>query len=110
MVEKLLLARLLLDSLATKTDLRKFKSGLDSLSEGLDETYDEVLSTILVQHPDYVALARKVLYWVFYAVRPITVKEIQHALAVEPHDTSVGEDSVVDEELLVSVCTGIITI
>ena len=68
------------------------------------------MSRILAQHPDYVALARKVLYWVFYAVRPLTVKEIQHALAVQPEDSSIDEDNIVDEELLVSVCTGIITI
>ena len=99
-----------LDSLTTKTDLRKFKIGLQSLPEGLDDTYDEVMSRILAQHPDYVALARKVIYWVFYAVRPLTLKEVQHALAVEPNDTSLDEDSIVDEDLLVSVCTGIITV
>ena len=109
-MERFLLARLHLDSLATKTDLRKFKNGLNSLPEGLDETYDELMSRVLAQHPDHVALARKVLYWVYYAARPMTVKEIQHALAIEPGDTSFQEDSIVDEELLVSVCTGIITV
>lgn len=108
--ERFLQARLHLDSLTTKTDLRKFKAGLNSLPEGLDETYDEVMSRTLAQHPDYVALARKVIYWVFYAVRPLTLQEIQHALAVEPDDTFLEEDSIVDEELLVSVCTGIITV
>lgn len=99
-----------LDSLITKTDLRKFKAALNSLPEGLDETYDEVMRRTQAQHPDYVALARKVIYWVFYAVRPLTLKEIQHALAVEPDDTFLDEDSIVDEELLISVCTGIITV
>ena len=55
-------------------------------------------------------MARKVIYWVFYAVRPLTLEEIQHALAAEPYDTSLEEDSIIDEELLVSVCTGIITV
>lgn len=109
-MQRFLQARLHLDSLFTKTDLRKFKAALNSLPEGLDETYDEVMSRTLAQHPDYIALARKVIYWVFYAVRPLTLKEIQHALAVEPDDTFLDEDSIVDEELLISVCTGIITV
>ena len=58
---------------------------------------------------DQATLARKVLYWVFYASRPLTILEIQHALAVETGDTNLDEDNIPEEGLLLSVCNGLIT-
>ncbi|KAH0538579.1 hypothetical protein FGG08_004829 [Glutinoglossum americanum] len=105
-----LLARLHLDSIATKTNLRDVKLALKYLPEGLDTTYDKVIQRINGQDSGRATLASKVLCWIFYAVRPLTVKEIQHALAVEPNDTCLGEDGLTDEAILVSVCAGIVTI
>ena len=61
------------------------------------------------QHPDQAALARKVLYWIFYASRPLTILEIKHALAVETGDSSLDEDNIPEEGLLLSVCNGLVT-
>ncbi len=61
------------------------------------------------QHIDQATLARKVLYWVFYASRPLTILEIQHALAVETGDTNLDEDNIPEEGLLLSVCNGLVT-
>ena len=61
------------------------------------------------QHADKATLARKVLSWVFHASRPLTILEIQHALAVEAGDTTLDEDNIPEEELLLSVCNGLVT-
>ncbi len=61
------------------------------------------------QHIDQATLARKVLSWVFYASRPLTILEIQHALAVETGDTILDEDNLPEEGLLLSVCNGLVT-
>lgn len=98
-----------MESLTTKTTLRKLKDALTALPEGLDKTYDETMERINSQHPDQVTLARKVLCWVFHAFRPLTVLEIQHALAVETNDSMLDEDKIPEQELLLSVCNGLVT-
>lgn len=99
-----------MDSLTSKNTLRKLKSALHSLPEGLEKTYDEVWHRIKAQNPDDAELAARVIYWVFHASRPLTIAEIQHALAVEPGDTFLDEDNIPNEEVLVSVCAGIILV
>ncbi|KAI9766660.1 MAG: hypothetical protein M1839_004783 [Geoglossum umbratile] len=105
-----LLVRLHFDSLATKTNVRQIKSALKSLPAELYETYDDVISRINGQDADHAALARKVLSWIFHAARPLTIKEVQHALAVEPGDTDLEEDGITDPINMLSVCRGIATI
>ncbi len=61
------------------------------------------------QHPDQATLARKVLCWVFHTSRPLSMAEIQHALAVEPGDSALDEDNIPERELLLSVCNGLVT-
>ena len=98
-----------MESLITKTTLRKLKDALTALPEGLDKTYDETMERINSQHPDQATLAKKVLCWVFHAFRPLTVLEIQHALAVETGDSMLDEDNIPEQELLLSVCSGLVT-
>lgn len=98
-----------MESLTTKTTLRKLKDALIALPEGLDKTYDETMERINSQHPDQATLARKVLCWVFHAFRPLTVLEIQHALAVETGDSMLDEDNIPEQEMLLSVCNGLVT-
>lgn len=82
---------------------------MTALPEGLNNTYDEAMERIESQHPDQATLARKVLCWVFYASRPLTMLEIRHALAVETGDSALDEDNIPEEDLLLSVCNGLVT-
>lgn len=93
----------------TKTTLRKLKEALLLLPEGLSETYDETLRRVDAQSSDQARLARKALYWVFYASRPLTMVELQHALAVEVGERIFDEDNIPDEGLVLSVCNGLLT-
>jgi ankyrin repeat protein len=103
------MARLYLDTLVTKITRHKIKSALDNLPEGLDSIYDELMRRIRLQNPrDHADLAIKVLGWIFYAVRPITVQELQHTLAIEEGDCNVDKDCIPDRDLLVSVCAGMV--
>ena len=74
----------------------------------ISETYDELWQRIKAQNPDDAELATRVIHWVFYAVEPLTLPEIQHALAVEPGDTFLDDDNITSEDHLVSVCAGIV--
>jgi hypothetical protein len=68
------------------------------------------MERICNQDEDDAKLAKRVLSWISYALRPLTTKEIQHAIAVEPGEKELDEEALPDEELLISVCTGIVTI
>ena len=99
-----------MDSLAKKHNRRDVRMTLNNLPKELDDTYDEAMKRIRSQDGGDVELAEKVLYWISYAVRPLTVSEIQHALATEPGDVGLDEEALPDEDLLVSVCAGLVTI
>ncbi|KAG7009377.1 hypothetical protein G7Y79_00002g004920 [Physcia stellaris] len=103
-------ARLHLDSLTTKTTIRKLKTALTVLPDGINECYDEIMKRIAAQSNENYQLARRVLYWVVNALVPLTLPSIQQALAVEEADTSLDEENIPDEDLLVSVCAGLIEV
>jgi len=107
---RFLLAFLHLELLKTKNDVRSLKEALNSLPEGLNATYDEAMERIRSQNSDDCDLAMKVLYWIHYAFKPLTLEEIQNALAVRPGDHNMDEEGIPEEERLLSVCAGLVTL
>lgn len=71
-----------LESLKTKTDIKSLRKALGVLPEELERTYEEALERIQGQPVDESKLAMRVLSWIVYAIRPLKVGEIQHAIAV----------------------------
>jgi hypothetical protein len=58
-------------------------------------------------------LALRLLSWIVYAVRPLQFMEIQHAMAVddlESGDRSISSDCLTPQNIIVSVCAGLIRI
>lgn len=45
-----------------------------------------------------------------YRARPLTIQELQHALAVHTGTSDFDNDDLIDEEVLISVCLGIVAI
>ncbi|KAK2605992.1 hypothetical protein QQS21_003618 [Conoideocrella luteorostrata] len=106
-----LMARLYLDTVINKMTRRKIKSALETLPEGLDSIYEELISRIRLQNPtDHAELALRVLAWVFHAARPLAVVELQHALATEQGDGDLDEDGIPSRDLLVTACAGMVVI
>src|SRR5437667_2919487 len=99
-----------MDSLAKKVNRRDVRKTVKNLPIELDDTYDEAMQRIESQDKEEVNLAKQVLCWISFALRPLTVAEIQHALAVEPGDTTIDEEALPDEGVLVSVCVGLTTV
>ena len=54
--------------------------------------------------------AKKVLYWIVYAKRPLDTAEICCALAVEPEEVELDPENIPDIEDLVSVCAGLVVV
>ncbi|KAH0543788.1 hypothetical protein FGG08_001970 [Glutinoglossum americanum] len=105
-----LLAQLHMDSLASKRNRREVRKALENLPKELDDTYKEAMQRIESQDEGDVKLAEGVLSWISFALRPLTIRELQHALAVELEDTDIDEEALSDEEILVSVCAGLVTV
>jgi Ankyrin repeats (3 copies)/Ankyrin repeats (many copies) len=99
-----------MDSLAKKHNRRDIRKALENLPKELDDTYDEAMQRIWSQDEGDAKLAEQVLSWISYAFRPLTIIELQHALAVEPGSEDIDEDALPDEDILVSVCAGLVTI
>ena len=105
-----LMARLYLDSLVSLSTLRRVKESLDILPDGLAEIYGDCLDRIRSQSSEDAALANRTLHWIVHAVRPLTVREMQCALAIRPGDLTLDEDGEPDIDLLISMCAGIVLI
>lgn len=54
-------------------------------------------------------LAKRILSWLACAERPLSLTELQHALAVELNESSFDEENLPDIEDMISVCAGLIT-
>ncbi|EPS42608.1 hypothetical protein H072_3408 [Dactylellina haptotyla CBS 200.50] len=97
-----LLARLHFQSIENKTTLRNLKAALNSLPGGAkayDIAYEQSMKRINHQNEDFRLLANRVLLWIVRALRPLTVPELQHALAVELDDDqeAIDEDNIPEE-------------
>jgi hypothetical protein len=93
--------------LTDKTSPKAIRIALSQLQSGvsgLDKAYDEAMERIMSQKKGFRDLAGRVLSWITYAQRPLTVRELVHALAVEPGERELDEDNFSDIEDLVS-CT-----
>lgn len=78
-----LLVQLHMDSLEIQTTLKGVRKALKTLPQELSETYHEALQRIRGQNKTDRELAERILSWISYALKPMTWKELQCALAVE---------------------------
>ena len=106
-----LLARLYIDSLKTMLNVREIESALLALPEDLDMVYAEKMERIVSQRPKRKAdWARKALCWIVCTQRPLSFKELQHALGVEAGETTYDPKEEVVETDIISTTAGLVTI
>ncbi len=102
-------------SLKDKISIRKVKEALAQLPKGSGSAasniaYDETMNRIRGQEKGFRDLAIATLSWISLAKRPLTLRELQCALSVEPGDIAMDEANFVDEETLSSACAGLIVV
>jgi ankyrin repeat protein len=77
---------------------------------GLDRTYTRILQRIQ-QHPTALReLARRCLTWVFYAARPLHIKELLEAVQIEESAGKRENFPRYDEEALIEACANLIEV
>jgi hypothetical protein len=99
-----------MDSLATKFTRREVRDALDLLPAEVDATYEEIMERITGKTQSASELAKRVLAWITCACRPLSLTEMQHALAVSPERTDMDSEAIVDEQILTSVCEGLVVV
>lgn len=102
-----------MDSLKDKTSSKLIKKALEILPKGsnaLDLAYDGAMQRIENQMEGFKLLAKQLLGWLTYSERLMTVKEVQHALAIEPGTPEFDEDNLGDIEEVLGFCAGLIIV
>lgn len=110
---RFLLAQLHLNLLIDKTSPKAFKYALEKLpqkSDALDWVYNHAMTRIDNQEASFIQLADKILAWIMFAQRPLTIVELQHTLAIEKREPELDRENITIVEESVSVCVGLMVI
>ncbi|KKP07655.1 hypothetical protein THAR02_00191 [Trichoderma harzianum] len=108
-----LLAKLDLDSLLDAKLPRDIRTRLKNLPKGskaYSHAYEGIMKRIEHQGPESVKFAKTVVSWITCAKRPLTIPELQHALAVEIGGSKFDQRDLPQVQDLISVCAGLVTV
>ncbi|KAF7368344.1 hypothetical protein MVEN_00155900 [Mycena venus] len=105
-----LLAKLHIESLTTKNTIKAVREALQHLPKDLKDTYNEAIERINLQSGEDRKLGLLALTWVANAKRLLSTAELQEALAIEPDSTSLDTDNIVDINIILAVCAGLIIV
>lgn len=72
--------------------------------------YQETMKRIESQSPNLRNLAIHALSWIVCAKRPLSILELQHALAIQTGSHSIDTEDVADATLIISVCVGLVSV
>lgn len=87
--------------------MREALARLQKGSDALDGEYAKAIGRIELQLPGWRELARRVLLWITYATRQLSIDELRAAIAIDPKRQNVDlHDYLDDEDQIVSVCQG----
>ncbi|KAJ7444195.1 hypothetical protein FB451DRAFT_1568471 [Mycena latifolia] len=95
-----LLAKLHIESLATKNTIKAVREALQHLPKDLQHTYDDVMEQINHQNEEDRQLGMLALTWVANAKRPLSVAELREALGIEPDSTFLDLDNLLDMDII----------
>ncbi|KAJ6449279.1 hypothetical protein C8R45DRAFT_849855, partial [Mycena sanguinolenta] len=106
--EMFLLVKLQIESLCEIGTIKGVKETLNNLPQDLQHTYTNAMQWIGNRNKQDRRIAHSALIWVVNAKRPLTAQELREALAIVPSSTQLEEDSLLDMELIISVCAGLL--
>lgn len=99
-------AKCCLDHIAKLRSDKAIKTALKSLPPTLDKTYERILCAILEEDRD---LAIRVLRWLLFSRRPMTLVEVVEGISVEVGHESMDPDAKLNEpEDILDICGGLI--
>jgi len=102
-----------MEQLRNLSNEKKLKKALETLPAGkdaLNKVYDGTMQRIKALETSSRESAMRILTWVIHACRPLSITELQHALAIEVDEDSFDEENIFDIEEDISLCAGLVTI
>ena len=97
-----------MDSIIRKSSKGAVREALLALPRDLSGAYKKSREMIDSQHKEDSELAWRIISWVSFATRPLSLSELQHALAVKEGCGEITADALPHPEIINSVCAGII--
>ncbi|KAI1413270.1 hypothetical protein F5Y13DRAFT_198994 [Hypoxylon sp. FL1857] len=94
-----------LGEVQVKADLEE---ALEKLPDSIDGAYKATLERIKRGPVKSKDLALSTLGWVIHAQRPLSMRELQHALEIEKSPHRVGEEYSLQESEIISACCGLL--
>lgn len=105
-----LLAKLHMDSLATKRTPKAVQEALQRLPTEIGDTYDQAMQRIEATNEEDRNIAMNFLLWITFAARPLSVQEIEHACSIDAEAREIDPDEVLNAHDLTSMCSGLVMI
>lgn len=99
-----------MDSLTDEPSVNEILRAVERLPEGFEGTYNDAMMRISQQPKTRKDMAYRVLSWIAYAFRPLSLIELQYALAVREDMTSIDKNDLPHKEFIISVCAGLVTV
>ena len=104
----MLIAKLHLETISRQDTIRQVKEALANLSPDLDVMYGQNVARIPEKDK---RLALDVFSWVALAPAPLTMEELRHAIATEPHNGNISvitEDDLPLPKKILQACVGLV--
>ncbi|KAI0387576.1 hypothetical protein F5Y04DRAFT_286680 [Hypomontagnella monticulosa] len=105
-----LLVSLQMQSLESELHVKGVREKLRRLPKKIEDMYQGTLNRIYAMEPQKARLAFDTLAWVLFSNRPLAMKELQHALAIEPGDLELDFDRIFHEDDIRDLCGGLVTV
>ncbi|KAH6909913.1 ankyrin repeat-containing domain protein, partial [Coprinopsis sp. MPI-PUGE-AT-0042] len=103
-------ASLQLEALSQCSSIREVRQTLAAFPVSIEGVYRQTWLRILEQLPGHVSLAKAVLVWVLNASRPMTIEEVERAVATSPDTFQFEQDRLVRGTTLIAYCRGLVTL
>ncbi|KAI0534365.1 hypothetical protein GGR58DRAFT_520462 [Xylaria digitata] len=92
----------------TQDDVLRGLNNLVKGAAGLEAIYNQLLDRSLQQQSG--PLAKRILQWILHARRPLTVLELQHAVAIRPATKTLNREFIPSLKSIESCCAGLVVI
>ena len=101
-----------MDALANGAALsiRHVRNKLQTLSTTLGRKYDEAMERVHDQESDRKHVALKKLAWISDAFRSLSLRELQHAVAIQHQETDLDEELIMNRASITAMCAGLVVI
>src|SRR2546423_696054 len=98
-----------LEELLNQTTTYELRQCLAELPQDLDSTWVRLLARIKAQPRNQANLAKRVLSWLSFAMRPLSLSELQEVLSIDTETGSVDPERSPSAWAIKEVCIGLVT-